>query len=275
LGKIIGFRDNNRIKVKNILLIASLSSLMILGSFSSLETQSYRVKKIVIDAGHGGKDQGTSGSFSREKDITLKIALELGNTIKKYLGDVEIIYTRADDSFPSLLDRANLANKNGADLFISVHCNSAPYSDKVKGTETYVMGLHTSDKNLEVAKRENSVIFYEDNYEENYEGYDPNSPESHIIFSLYQNAYLENSLELAQKIENQFKTRVGRRSRGVKQAGFLVLWKTSMPSVLIEVGFLSNPQEEKDLNSTLQQTYIASGIFRAFRDYKEEIESNN
>ncbi len=261
--------------VKNILSASVLGLFLVLVSFTEIGIREYRVRKVVIDAGHGGKDQGTSGQFSREKNVALKISLELGNIIKKHLKDVEVVYTRLDDSFPSLIDRANLANKNGADLFISIHCNSAPYSSRIKGTETYVMGLHTSQKNLEVAKRENSAILLEDDYQQNYQGFDPNSPESHIIFSLYQNAYLENSLDLAQKVEQQFKNRVGRVSRGVKQAGFVVLWKTSMPSVLIEVGFLSNPQEEKDLNDKLQQTYIASGIFRAFRDYKDEIESYN
>lgn len=137
------------------------------------------------------------------------------------------------------------------------------------------MGLHKSDENFEVAMRENSVITMEDNAEAHYEGFDPNSPESYILFSLYQSAYQSNSLELAQNVEDQFKNRVGRRSRGVKSAGFLVLWKTSMPSILIETGFLSNAKEEKDLNDKLQQTYIASGIFRAFRDYKNELESKN
>ena len=229
----------------------------------------------MIDAGHGGRDTGTTGRFSKEKEIALEIALELGKTIKRYLKDVEVVYTRTDDSFPSLVDRADLANKNGADLFISIHCNSAPYSSRVYGTETYVMGLDKVAGNLEVAKRENRVILLEENYAENYEGFDPNSPESHILFSLYQNAYLDNSLRLAQKIEHQFKTRAGRRSRGVKQAPFWVLWKTSMPSVLVETGYLSNPNEEKDLNDKLKQSYIASGIFRAFRDYKQEIEAGN
>jgi N-acetylmuramoyl-L-alanine amidase len=137
------------------------------------------------------------------------------------------------------------------------------------------MGLHQSESNLEVAKRENSSILLEDNYEERYDGFDPNSPESQIMFSLYQSAYIDNSLNLASKIEQQFKTRVGRHSRGVKQAGFIVLYKTAMPSVLVEVGFLSNPKEEQDLNNDLQQTYIASGIFRAFRDYKNELETRN
>ena len=246
-----------------------------MASFTTTGKRLYRVQKVVIDAGHGGRDTGTTGRFSKEKEIALEIALELGKTIKRYLKDVEVVYTRTDDSFPSLVDRADLANKNGADLFISIHCNSAPYSSRVYGTETYVMGLDKVAGNLEVAKRENRVILLEENYAENYEGFDPNSPESHILFSLYQNAYLDNSLSLAQKIEHQFKTRAGRRSRGVKQAPFWVLWKTSMPSVLVETGYLSNPAEEKDLNDKLKQSYIASGIFRAFRDYKQEIEAGN
>jgi len=252
-----------------------LSILVVMASFTTTGKRLYRVQKVVIDAGHGGRDTGTTGRFSNEKEIALEIALELGKTIKRYLKDVEVLYTRTDDSFPSLVDRADLANKNGADLFISIHCNSAPYSSKVYGTETYVMGLDKVAGNLEVAKRENRVILLEENYAENYEGFDPNSPESHILFSLYQNAYLDNSLSLAQKIEHQFKTRAGRRSRGVKQAPFWVLWKTSMPSVLVETGYLSNPNEEKDLNDKLKQSYIASGIFRAFRDYKQEIEAGN
>ncbi len=246
-----------------------------MASFTTTGKRLYRVQKVVIDAGHGGRDTGTTGRFSKEKEIALEIALELGKTIKRYQKDVEVVYTRIDDSFPSLVDRANLANKNGADLFISIHCNSAPYSSRVYGTETYVMGLDKVAGNLEVAKRENRVILLEENYAENYEGFDPNSPESHILFSLYQNAYLDNSLSLAQKIEHQFKTRAGRRSRGVKQAPFWVLWKTSMPSVLVETGYLSNPNEERDLNDKLKQSYIASGIFRAFRDYKQEIEAGN
>lgn len=260
---------------KNIVAILFFSILMVFGAFSPTGVRDYRVKRVVIDAGHGGRDSGTSGKFSLEKDIALNIALETGKIINKYLPGVEVIYTRVDDSFPSLVERADKANKNGADLFISIHCNSAPYSSRVYGTETYVMGLHKTEENFEVAKRENAVILLEEDTEGDYEGFDPNSPESYILFSLYQNAFLNNSLILAQNVESQFKNRVGRRSRGVKSAGFLVLWKTSMPSILIETGFLSNPKEEKDLNDKLQQTYIASGIFRAFRDYKHELESNN
>jgi len=234
------------------------------------------VSTVVIDAGHGGKDNGTSGSFSKEKDVALQIALDLGETIEKYLKDVKVIYTRDDDTFIGLKERANIANKNGADLFISIHCNAVEANkDKSYGTETWVMGLHKSEENLRVAQRENSVILFEENNQEKYEGFDPNDPQSYILFSLYQNANLDNSLNLADKIETQFVDRVGRYSRGVKQAGFVVLYQTSMPSVLVEVGFLTNRLEEKYLNDKLGQTYIASAIFRAFRDYKDEIESVN
>ena len=267
--------SNNRKIVRNIAVISALSFLFICGAFTPTNVESNKIRKIVIDAGHGGKDVGTSGSFTREKDITLKIALELGRTLKENLDDVEVIYTRDDDSFPSLYDRAKIANKNGADLFVSIHCNSAPYSSKVYGTETYVMGLDKSARNLEVAKRENSTILLEDNYKTNYEGFDPDSPESNILIQLYQNAYLENSLRLAQNIEQQFEKRVGRRSRGVKQAPFLVLWKTNMPSILIETGFLTNKNEEQYLNDELGKTYIAHGIYRAVRDYKVAIEEQN
>jgi len=213
--------------------------------------------------------------MSKEKDIALDIALELGEIIKEYLPDVEVIYTRDDDTFVELDERSNIANKNGADLFLSIHCNAVEYSNEVHGTETWVMSLNKSADNLNVAKRENSVILIEDDYEEKYEGFDPNDPASHILFSLYQNAYLSNSLNLAEKVEYQFDKRVGRHSRGVKQNVFVVLYKSSMPSVLIETGFLSNPKEERYLNDELGQTYIASGIFRAVRDYKVEIESMN
>jgi N-acetylmuramoyl-L-alanine amidase len=198
----------------------------------------------------------------------------LESLVKKYLPDVEVIMTRRADKYMELDNIAALANKNSADLFISIHCNSNP-NKAIVGTETYVMGLTKSAGNLDVAKRENSVILMEEDYKSKYEGFDPHSTQSHILFSLYQNAYTQNSLNFADRIETQFKSRVGRISRGVKQAGFLVLWKTSMPSVLVELGFLSNPQEEKDLNDELKQTYMASAIFRAFRDYKEELESMN
>ena len=246
-------------------------TIILLGSFNELSVKDYRIRRIVVDAGHGGKDPGTHGEISREKDIALMIALKFGRYVEELMGDVEVIYTRSDDRFITLNGRTEIANKNGADLFVSVHCNwlSRP---EIHGTETYVMGLHKSVDNLNVAKRENSVILLEEDYQQTYDGYDPTSPESHIIFSLYQSAYLQNSLSLATKVEEQFKKRAGRRSKGVKQAGFWVLWKTSMPSILVETGYLSNVKEEKDLNDELKQDYIASAIFRAFRDYKKELD---
>lgn len=274
MRKVIALGFNNRYIVKNIVLLICFSLFLITVSFSPAGLSQYKVKKVVIDAGHGGKDPGTLGIISQEKHVALSIALKLGEIIKENIEGVEVIYTRTDDNFVELGDRANLANKNGADLFISIHCN-AVHNHSVKGTETWVMGLNRSDDNLEVAKRENSVILLEEDYEEKYEGFDPNSPESHILFSLVQNAYIGNSLRLAENIQQQFEDRVNRRNRGVKQAGLIVLHKSSMPSVLVEVGFLSNPTEERYLNDKLGQTYIASGIYRAFRDYKEEIESMN
>ena len=259
--------------MRNIVLIPFIAAIILLNSFTPVGIRDNKVKKVVIDAGHGGHDPGTHGDFSNEKDIALKIAKKAGGYIEEHLKGVEVIYTRADDSFVELEGRAQMANKNGADLFISIHCNAFPWNPNVHGTETYVMGLHKTDENLQVAKRENSVIFLEENYEETYGDFDPKSPDAHIIFSLFQTAYQQSSLNLASKIESQFAKRAGRRSRGVKQAGFWVLFRTSMPSVLVETGYLTNPSEEKDLNNSLKQDYIASGIFRAVRDYKEEMDA--
>lgn len=261
--------------VKNILTGCFIAVFIILCSFNSLEPHGqYKVKTVVIDAGHGGHDPGTHGKLSKEKAVALKVALELGNTIKKYLPDVKVIYTRTSDKYITLYDRALVANKNHADLFISIHCNAVS-NPAIHGTETYTMGSDKSQDNLDVAKRENSVILAEEDREENYEGFDPNSPMAHILLANYQSAYIENSLRFAHYIENQFEQRVNRKSRGVKQAPFLVLWKTTMPSVLVEIGYLTNPTEEKYLMNKQNQEFIASGIFRAFRDYKQEIESMN
>ena len=232
----------------------------------------YLVQKVVIDAGHGGKDPGALGSVYHEKTLALQIALKLGQLIEQRMPEIEVIYTRKTDVYLTLHERATIANRAKADLFISVHCNWSP-KPHVCGTETYVMGLDKSKENFEVAKRENAVILYEEEAEEVYKGFDPNSPESYILFSLYQNAYLQNSLSLASKIEHQFKHRAKRKSLGVKTAGFWVLWETSMPSVLVEVGYLSNKKEERRLANPTQQTYLASAIYRAFREYKQEIES--
>jgi len=227
----------------------------------------------VIDAGHGGKDPGALGKHSREKDIVLAIALKLGHYIKQNLPDVKVIYTRKTDRFVPLYKRAEIANKNHADLFISIHCNSST-SPKPYGAETFVLGLHKNEANLEVAQKENASILYEHNPKK-YNGFD-NSPESYISLSLFQSPYLkEKSLDFANKVEQQFKIRAGRKARGVFQAGFLVLWRTTMPSVLVETGFLSNPKEEAFLVSKTGQTYIASAIYRAFREYKTEFEKEN
>jgi N-acetylmuramoyl-L-alanine amidase len=234
----------------------------------------FKLETIVIDPGHGGRDPGTSGKKTKEKDIALKISLKLGAYIEKNLPDVKVIYTRKDDRYVALDERADMANRQKAQLFICIHANSLPGAPAY-GTETYVMGLHKDKGNFEVAKRENEVILMDENYQERYEGFDPKSPESYILFTLNQSAYHESSLKFAQKLETQFKTKAGRFSRGVKQAGFLVLWRTSMPSVLIETGFLSNGKEEGFLASSEGQDLIASGIYRAFKDYKTEIESIN
>jgi N-acetylmuramoyl-L-alanine amidase len=233
------------------------------------------IKTVVIDAGHGGKDSGSLGSQSQEKTIALNIAKQVGAYINTYMPEVKVIYTRDKDIFIPLHERADIANKNHAQVFISIHCNSLPpKKSHINGTETYVMGLHNTDENLSVAKRENDVILLEDNYKKHYDGFDPNSPEAHIMLSMYQNAFLDQSILLAEKMEQQFKERAKRSSRGVKQAGFVVLKATAMPSVLVETGFLSNKEEEAYLNSEKGQVYLASAIYRAFREYRDIVEHN-
>ena len=233
-----------------------------------------KVRKIVIDAGHGGLDPGCNGgSEIWEKTVTLAISLKLGKIIQDSLKDVTVIYTRTTDKFVELWERPNMANKENADLFISIHCN-ANNNTSAAGSETYFMGLHKTQGNLDVAKRENASITFETDYKTNekYGGFDPNSPESHIIFSLVQNAFLNQSLKFSQMIENQT-TRISKiKTRGVKQAGFLVLWQTSMPSVLVETGFLTNATDRQSLKSEEGQKLIAKGIFNAVKLYKADIE---
>ncbi len=231
-----------------------------------------KIKKVVIDAGHGGKDPGATGLRSREKDIVLSIALKAGKYISENFPDVEVIYTRKTDEFIELYRRAEIANEHHADLFISIHCNSSK-STKPYGAETYVMGLHKTNANLEVAKTENAAILYEEDYSKKYDGFDPNSPEAHIIFSLYQNAYRTYSLKLASLTQSQIVERSSRFDRGVKEAGFWVLYKTAMPGILIEAGFISNKEEEKYLASEIGQTVIASSVYRAFKEYKTWVAS--
>ena len=221
---------------------------------------------VVLDAGHGGHDTGAIGKNGKEKDVVLSIALKVGEYLKKNTPENRVIYTRDDDFFVPLDQRAAIANKNNADLFVSIHANSNKNS-KPFGTETFAMGLHKSQGNLEVAQKENSVIVMEQDYNTKYEGFDPSSAESYIIFSLMQNVYLDKSLKLASMVQDEFREKAKRADRGVKQAGFLVLWHTKMPSILIETGFISNEEEEKYLMSETGQDYLASAIYRAIRDY--------
>ncbi|PLX10294.1 MAG: N-acetylmuramoyl-L-alanine amidase [Marinilabiliales bacterium] len=252
-------------------LVLLFSFFFTLKQTNAQENGKYKMKTVVIDAGHGGKDPGAVCKKGYEKDIALNIALKLGHYIDSLIDGVKVIYTRDKDEFIELHKRAKIANDAKADLFISIHIN-ANRSSKPIGTETYVMGIHRTKENLAVAQLENSVILKEDNYEAQYDGFDPNSTEGYIIFSLMQNLYLEQSLSFAANVQKQFETRAMRINRGVKQAGFLVLWKTTMPSVLIETGFLSNPDEAAYLLSVSGQDYLASAIFRAFRDYKNDLE---
>lgn len=222
---------------------------------------------VVIDPGHGGKDPGAVNKSIREKDIVLGIGLKLGKYINEQFPDVKVVYTRSNDVFVPLIERSKIANKNKADLFISLHANHCG-TPPTRGTETFVLGLHRSNDNLEVAKKENSVILLEENYEATYEGFDPNQSESYIMFELVQDVYMDQSVFFADAIQNQFKTRLASPNRGVKQAGFLVLRQSSMPSVLVEAGFLSNQAEANFLNSEEGQRTIALSLLEAFRKFK-------
>lgn len=245
----------------------------ILTSFNFCYSQTYKIKTVVIDAGHGGNDPGCIGNKLKEKDAALSIALKVGAYIEKKFPEVKVIYTRKTDVFVELYKRAQTANDAKADLFICIHCNANPSKNPL-GSETYVMGLHKSQANLAVAQKENSSILMEDSYQSNYDGFDPNSTEAYIIFSLFQNAFLDQSLSIASKVQKQFKTKTALADRGVKQAGFLVLWKTAMPSILIETGFLSNVHDEQILASAKGQESVATAIYNAFREYKNEVEGN-
>jgi len=259
--------------IHNVIMI-TLLLFVIISSASALPVEKDKVWVIVIDAGHGGRDAGASGATSRESDIALAIALKTGEYLEKNTENVKVIYTREDDSTVDLRERPKIANKNKADLFISIHANWAKQKG-VMGAETYIMGHTKNQANLEVAMKENEVIYMEDDYSTKYEGFDPKSQESYIEFTLMQNIFQEQSTDLADKIQTQFRERVSRNDRNVKQAGFWVLFTTSMPSVLVETGFISNPDEEKFLNSKQGQDYLASAIFRACRDYINEIDQRS
>lgn len=260
------------------------------------------VKIIVIDPGHGGKDPGCQGSSHKEKEVSLAVALRLGKYITENFKDVKVIYTRTTDVFVELEDRAQIANKAKADLFISIHCNAAGKPVMVKdpktgkkrpkmykskngklrvvettnpvpfGTETYVMGLKNEEGKMKVATRENSAIFYEDDYEKKYGGFDPESEESYIIMSNYTSAYVIQSASLAMKIQEEYGKKAGRIDKGVHRQSIWVLWRTSMPSILTEIGYLTNPLEEKFLGSDQGQEYLAMALFRGLRKYKDEVE---
>ncbi len=243
---------------------------------SNLNNGDFKVDTVVIDPGHGGKDPGTSGKYVKEKDIVLSIALKLGEYIETRMANVEVIYTRTTDEYITLHERANIANSNNADLFISIHANGMPGGQaKAYGTETFVLGLHRAEENFEVAKRENSVILLEEDYSTRYEGFDPDSPETYIMLALMQKVYFGHSIHFAKYVQDQFRERAMRNDRGVKQQGILVLAQSAMPAVLVEVGFLTNPAEEQYLMTETGQDYIASAIFRAFREYRNSIESRN
>ena len=233
------------------------------------------LRKVVIDPGHGGIQSGAIGAKSKEKDIVLDVALRLGKMINEKYSDVEVIYTRKTDEMVELYKRADIANKAHADLFISIHTNSVAKGSRCpSGTETFVMGNSKSEANMEVAKRENSVILYEEDYEQRYAGFDPNNPASYIMFSLMQNSFLNQSLDFAAEIQSQF-NKAKRVDRQVKQAPFLVLHQTSMPSVLVEIGFICNPAEESFLTSAAGKETITSSIFQAFSSYKAKIEDRS
>ena len=260
--------------MNNVKLIFFLFAFVVSNNFVFGQSSSNKIKTIVIDPGHGGKDSGTMGTKRfkiYEKHVALSVSLKLGKYISENFPDVEVIYTRNSDVFLELNERTEIANNANADLFISIHCDGFT-NPKPSGASVFVMGMSKLKANMDVAMRENAAIYLEDNYQQKYDGFDPKSPESYIVFSLMQNTYLNQSLSFAEEVENQFSTRANRKSRGVKQAPFYVISRTNMPSILVECGFLTNPKEEEFLHSDIGQDYIASAIFRAFRSYKESIE---
>ena len=270
LNKIYHF---NLLSFKRI--IASFLLIMIVVFPCKSQNANNGIKKIVIDPGHGGKDPGNLGTGrykKTEKHIALDISLLFGRYVNEAYPDIEIIYTRkTNDKFLELRERTELANNNNADLFISIHCDAFT-NPNAYGAGVFVMGMSKLKANMDIAMKENAVIYLEDDYQQNYEGFDPNTPESYIVFSLTQNTYLGQSLHIAEEVEKQFSTRANRKSRGVKQAPFYVISRANMPSILIECGFLTNPKEEDYLNSQRGKEYLASAIFRAFRSYKENVD---
>lgn len=236
--------------------------------------KSNKTMVVVIDPGHGGKDPGAMSKNVREKDVVLGVGLKLGRYINEAFPDVKVIFTRNTDVFVPLIDRSKIANKNKADLFISLHANFCG-TPSTRGTETFVLGLHRSEDNLEVAKKENSVILLEKDYTTTYQGFDPNLSESYIMFELTQDIYMDQSLSFADDIQQQFKSKIENSNRGVKQAGFLVLRESSMPSVLVETGFISNASDANFLSSDEGQHTIAKSILEAFKRFKAKNSGSN
>lgn len=228
---------------------------------------------LVIDAGHGGRDYGAIGRIANEKTINLNVALAFGRLVEANCPGVKVVYTRKTDTFVTLQRRADIANNAHADLFVSIHTNALPKGKIAYGTETFTLGMARADENLEVAKRENAVITLEDNYETTYQGFDPNQPESYIIFELMQDKHMEQSVEVARAFQEQYTHYAGRRNKGVKQAGFLVLRATSMPSVLTELGFISTPEEERFLNSKEGVNKMARSLYRGFVNYRRGVKT--
>lgn len=292
-------------KVKNIkylLLLTAFTAASMAFTSDRGKAKTGVIKTIVIDAGHGGKDPGCNGVHAKEKDISLNVALKLGKLIEANMKDVKVIYTRTTDVFVDLEERAQIANRAKADLFISIHCNAAgkvvKYKDsktgkmRVKmrkngkgkmvpvettnplpfGSETYVMGLKNEEGKMKVAQRENSVIYLEDDYQTKYGGFDPDSEESYIIMSNYTSAYVIQSANLALKIQDEYKNKAGRIDKGVHRQSIWVLWRTAMPSILTEIGYLTNPLEEEFLASEKGQDYMSKAIYRGLRKYKDELE---
>ncbi|WP_410478402.1 N-acetylmuramoyl-L-alanine amidase family protein [Pedobacter nyackensis] len=281
----------------NVILIIFISAIINITSGNQAFTQEYKIKTIVIDAGHGGRDGSTRGLYSTEKDVALKTALHLGAAIEANMHDVKVIYTRTTDEFIPLYERIAVANNAKADLFISIHCNDMPVhrttvitgykkvkgkrvpiretvsrkSTSTKGVETFVSGMGRMNEQDEVIKRENAAIFLEDNYKENYEGFDPNNPENFIILSLMKNTFRTQSLKLAKLVQDQY-VNVGRVDRGVQEKSLAVLARAGMPAILTEIGFISNPDEENYMNSESGQNEITECLLKAIQNYRKGIE---
>ena len=258
--------------LKRCFALSIIVPLFLIGTDSYAGTDSsVKLRTVVIDAGHGGHDPGTISPDKKlkESSINLDIALALGKKIDEAFPDVKVLYTRKKDVFIPLATRADIANRNHADLFISIHVNSVKNKSDVRGVETFVMGTDKSASNMEVCKRENSVILLEKDYSTTYQGFDPSNAESYILFNLMQNASFEQSIEMASLVQKQLKKGPITVNRGIKQAPILVLWKTTMPAILVEVGFLSNPSDRRILASKAERDKIADNIFKAFRAFKD------